>query len=867
MAATITVVKKPALKPLSQKASVPELVGEIRAIRNWIDQLYGQGGVVAAQDMITAGLIRTNLAGNLVNNLPVGSVEYVTPPAITGLAVTGGFNYIFLSWDAQSYANFAYTEIWRSQDDDIGTAAKIGTTPSALYTDGPPDSGLSETYYYWIRPVNTAGVTGAYNAVAGTSGSTADDPAYMKELLVDEIDKTLLVPDIEKVVDLTDYYTAVNDHFDKGMDFWTAAEGNSPPNVAHLADGSITTGGAWGPNVWQRTGEDTVYWRTVIPVDTVLRTYRVRGRVRQTVDDANAAVSIGIVCLNNIYGALRYSWAAADSVQITIADGWTIFDGIITGTVGVTANTFHADTRYARPCVKVNATGGSGTAQVDGVEFYPIPREEELDPTLRYNLLNSGRIMFNETFEDAAALNEWEESSTFNLGENTIISRTDAETGGKVLQCGNNSGNDQTWLYHQKLIPFNPGWIYKTRVVARRVSGTGTLYCGFTGVAYNGTTLVSTAGTDEEGNSHYHAANGTSPGAGGWTIYEGITYGHGATVGTGVIGTVTTPGEMHPSVRYLRPLIVTGLSNQTGTFYIDSITVEVMSPTVLVMAETFAIVDPGASTVIPFAVSGGVTYIKAALIEDATITNAKIGLLAVDTAQIADAAITNLKIDTLDADKLYVDSGTIASAIIGVAEIESAMVNQLDANKISVLTGTIADAIIDTAHIKNAMIDTLAANKIEAGTIAVAIELTSATITAGLIRTAVSGERIELNTTTFKSYDSSKLRVELGYSGFTLHHTSASHSLDIIGSSSASTGSLTWYPFIRTQRYGGSAYNAVSYFEYSTTYGTMLDAQVLRFPLGVTTSGLSATDFTGCLVQDGSDLYWSNGTSWQQLNP
>lgn len=98
----------------------------------------------------------------------------------------------------------------------------------------------------------------------------------------------------------------------------------------------------------------------------------------------------------------------------------------------------------------------------------------------------------------------------------------------------------------------------------------------------------------------------------------------------------------------------------------------------LIAANKFAIMDPAvpgtltntpAAANMPFIVSNGTTYIKNAAIQDAAITNAKIGALAVDTAKIADAAITNAKINTLDAAKIT--TGILSASRIGALSIES----------------------------------------------------------------------------------------------------------------------------------------------------------------------------------------------------
>lgn len=110
-------------------------------------------------------------------------IDYTPPPAPTNLVVTGAMSTIILDWDAPDYSNHAYTEVWRSSTNNIGTAEMVGMAPGAVYADSV---GGGFRYYYWIRFVSTAGVFGAYNLTNGTVGETSLDPAYLVDVLASE---------------------------------------------------------------------------------------------------------------------------------------------------------------------------------------------------------------------------------------------------------------------------------------------------------------------------------------------------------------------------------------------------------------------------------------------------------------------------------------------------------------------------------------------------------------------------------------------------------------------------------------------------------------------------------------------------------
>lgn len=178
---------------------------------------------------------------------------------------------------------------------------------------------------------------------------------------------------------------------------------------------------------------------------------------------------------------------------------------------------------------------------------------------------------FKESFEVSNSLEQWVNYS--GDGELSIVSVTYSLSGGKILRAGNNSGNDQVWLIHTKNIPFDPTKLYKLTARIRRTGGTGVVYAGWAGVADDGTTLVNINGIDSHTSQHYHCASNRAPGT-GWALYTGYTSGYGATVGTAAEGTISVQGEMHPDVRYIRPLLLLNSNSVAGVMEVDSFIVE-----------------------------------------------------------------------------------------------------------------------------------------------------------------------------------------------------------------------------------------------------------------------------------------------------
>ena len=115
--------------------------------------------------------------------------DVTVPPAPTVLTASGLFTDALLSWNQSTntapYGNHAFTEIWRSQAEDLSSAVLVGTTNAFIYTD----KGLEYdfTYYYWVRFVSTSNTPGPWSnmASATTIENIAATMAALSETLAD----------------------------------------------------------------------------------------------------------------------------------------------------------------------------------------------------------------------------------------------------------------------------------------------------------------------------------------------------------------------------------------------------------------------------------------------------------------------------------------------------------------------------------------------------------------------------------------------------------------------------------------------------------------------------------------------------------
>ena len=168
----------------------------VQRVREALDS-GGPDAVVTARQLIASGVVERRRGGEFT---PVGgTIDPARPPR--NLSASGALASIILSWDAANYQGHAYTEIWAYTTDAIGEAVLVGMTSGNNFSH---TLGAAATRYYWVRNVNQNGVVSAYNATNGTQGSTGQDPAYLLDVLTDEITTSQLATALNTRIDLID---------------------------------------------------------------------------------------------------------------------------------------------------------------------------------------------------------------------------------------------------------------------------------------------------------------------------------------------------------------------------------------------------------------------------------------------------------------------------------------------------------------------------------------------------------------------------------------------------------------------------------------------------------------------------------------
>lgn len=119
------------------------------------------------------------------------------PTKPEGLQVTGGFGYVLLEWVMPKYNGHSLAEIWRGTEDNLSDAVLVGTTPGQVYSDSV-DPGWKG--FYWIRFVNSAGVSGPYNSPDGTPAETQVDVQAVIDQIHDEAAKSPIVQELKSEI-------------------------------------------------------------------------------------------------------------------------------------------------------------------------------------------------------------------------------------------------------------------------------------------------------------------------------------------------------------------------------------------------------------------------------------------------------------------------------------------------------------------------------------------------------------------------------------------------------------------------------------------------------------------------------------------
>lgn len=132
-----------------------------------VRDLYENGVITVS------GLPEVPIVGGGTGGLPISPRPIIgdtsQPPAPTNLVTAGGFTGIIVSWSKPQRKDLT-ANVYRNTVDNISTAVLIGIAAGEIFSDSVSHES---TYYYWVRFVSAAEVTGPFNATAGTVAVTS----------------------------------------------------------------------------------------------------------------------------------------------------------------------------------------------------------------------------------------------------------------------------------------------------------------------------------------------------------------------------------------------------------------------------------------------------------------------------------------------------------------------------------------------------------------------------------------------------------------------------------------------------------------------------------------------------------------------
>ncbi|MFH7533248.1 hypothetical protein [Acinetobacter baumannii] len=158
-------------------------------------------------------------------------------------------------------------------------------------------------------------------------------------------------------------------------------------------------------------------------------------------------------------------------------------------------------------------------------------------------------------------------------GEYSIVAQADGQAG-RVIQLGNNAGNDIVWMHPNNFIPFDATKAYRLRARYRRRAGTGTIYLGVSQKTPDKALYVTTANalSGDMGSSNY-VVNAHAPAIDEWQEIVAYIKGRSAGAASGS-GSKTSPRTVSQQAGFITPMFIANYSAQTGIVELDYLILE-----------------------------------------------------------------------------------------------------------------------------------------------------------------------------------------------------------------------------------------------------------------------------------------------------
>jgi hypothetical protein len=410
-------------------------------------------------------------SGNITSASSSTPPPVPSAPGVTG--VLGGLRVTWDGKDASGFAMpaiFSHVQVQRDTDPAFSNPVVVGTLPGPDFLYDSVQNYASAYNYRLVSysKVAIASAPSAANSGTAKQAGTADiaansvtanqmavgtltaesgiiaslDASKMKTGTLDAslVNVTNLDAGSIKVGTLTVDKLSAGLQGMVGQKFYdfgaNASKWKNSNSTGTLTSVSVTDAASGGA-VMRATGYIQGAYRPdlLVPFDPSV-TYRVTCRVRQTVNNATPGSAQGFyagvtgiaadgVTLVNATGLNTVSsqfYVAAQGTTLTTGSGWALYTGYIKGTSStVTSNrpypnptapgTLHQNVKYISPCLYLNYSGGTGTAEMDMFTIEVVETGQVNSSNISLGNVNashltlgtvSGNLVTNPGFEDTS---------------------------------------------------------------------------------------------------------------------------------------------------------------------------------------------------------------------------------------------------------------------------------------------------------------------------------------------------------------------------------------------------------------------------------------------------------------------------------
>ena len=659
--------------------------------------------------------------------------DLTVPPNPTGLTAAGAFTSIILKWNLPSYGNHAFTEIWRSQDNNLAGAELISTAGGQVYSD---DVGYAQTYFYWIRFVSTSNIPGSWNDTEGTSAATAANVSAVMSSLSDQLSNmpgfTTLGNDI--TININGVTSSLNSGL-SGIDTTLGNKtqtfvGNSAPQAQAIGD------------LWVHTGQNNKLYRAFAADANEIATGEWQvvsdgsaGITVFTSDDPPTSTSVGDLWFDTNDNNKQYIAESIGAIQVASGEWVLVADTRIATVVSdldtLTQAVNHTDTGLSATVTRVGTveaalTGYTGSSAVAN-KFTAVEA----------NITSND----DDIAANVSSINSLTAALTGYTGSGAISSAFDATNANVTANDGDIQTNVTNIEALQTIVGKEFGVRIKTtnnsntvtiQTVTNSAGSTTTSAHGITAaqvtsgsyIAIIGATAVGGITTSQLNRIHKvqsiptankltitvvgDAANATTALA-DYTATTGNII--GAFAGVAELAQARADSDGNAQASYVLQVAANG--SVAGMVIEANASDGGTASAVQFQADKFAIWN-GTSGQAPFIVDSGTVFIADAMIGDA----------AIDTAQIKDLAVENAKIKDLDGEKITADTITadkISGGVIQSTDLANGSTTTIHGSLIE--TGSIlANAIVSGSFISPADVGqsgstTIHGSRIATGTI------------------------------------------------------------------------------------------------------------------------------------------------------